>query len=418
MAGYIQDTGRGVLIADTSSLLSDVQTEYKDALGDALNVSSSTPQGTLISGEVIARNGVMRNNADVANQINPEVSTGIFLDSLMGLMGVDRGVDSPTVVQGVIVHGTVGQTTTIPAGARCQTPAGAIFRLTTETTIPDTGTTTATFQSQESGPVIADVGVVWTIIDAMVDWIDPVEVPNTAVVTLGTLSLIDTQARLYRKQTLANQGRQSVEAIFAQVRKVRGVLSLSVRENLEATVQTIDGVTFTRGNALWVCVDGGADGDIAAAMLKSKSAGSGWDYGTSNGTPVASPNGYIVTHPDSGQEYKMKFTRPYPLDGIAVQCEIVVSQIGSMADPQQSAVDSVIAWAQGKHPNEQGLVLGQSFTAFSVAGAISVGVPGLFVRSVKVKKVSDANWATDGMVPINLWEKASITPASIVVTVV
>lgn len=418
MASYVQDTGRGLLVADTASLLTDVQTEFKTSLGDALNLSSSTPQGTLISGETIARVGVMRNNADVANQINPDVATGVFLDSLMALMGSGRGVDSPTTVQGVILNGAVGETTTIPAGARVQSPKGAIFRLTTATTIPTSGTTTGSFQSQENGPVTVELGVNWTIIDGMVGWLDPVTVPTTATVTLGTLALTDIQARLFRKQTLASQGRQSVEAIYAHVLKVRGVKSISVRENLEATPQTIDGVVFTRGNALWLCVDGGDDNEVAAAMLKAKSAGAGWDYGTSNGIPVGSPDGVVIMHPQSGQAYYQKFTRPDPSDGIPVQCEIVLSQLGSMADPQQAAVDSVMDWANGLHENEPGLVLGQSFSSFAVAGAISVGVPGLFVRSVKVKRVSDADWDPDGLVPIALWEKASINTAAIVVTVV
>lgn len=418
MAGYVQDTGRGLLVADTSTLLTDVQNEFKTALGDALNLNSNTPQGTMISGEVIARVGVMRNNVDVANQINPDIATGVFLDSLLGLMGSDRGVDSPTTVSGVILHGRVGQTVSIPAGARVQTPSGAIFRLTTATTIPATGTATASFQSQDNGPIPADVGVNWTIIDALVDWEDPVEVPSNAAVVLGTRSLLDTQARLFRRQTLANQGRQSVHAAYALVRKVRGVLSLSIRENLETTAQTIDGVQFTRGNALWVCVDGGFDADIANALHAAKSGGSGWDYGTNNGSPVSPSGGYALIDQASGQTYHIKFTRPTPLSGIPVQCEIELSQIGSVADPQQAVVDSIMAWTRGEHPSEPGLVLGQGFSAYAVAGAISVGVPGLYVRAVRVKAVADASWSATGVVPIALWQKASLSSAAINVIVV
>ncbi len=100
---YLMDTG--TVSIDTSDLLADVENEWLAAFGATLDLDSSTPQGTMIAAETVARASVMKNNADVANTINPNLSYGVFLDAICALLGVDRGINQSTVAHSVQITG-------------------------------------------------------------------------------------------------------------------------------------------------------------------------------------------------------------------------------------------------------------------------------------------------------------------------
>src|SRR5277367_2945438 len=117
---YLDATG--VIIADTSSLLADVQGEYQSVFGADLIVTPDTPQGVLITAETLSRVAVVNNNAALANQINPNIAGGVFLDALLALTGMQRTPATPTVVPNVSLTGVPG--TVIAAGALAATSAG------------------------------------------------------------------------------------------------------------------------------------------------------------------------------------------------------------------------------------------------------------------------------------------------------
>ena len=98
---FVVDTG--TISADTTDLKSDVEQEYKNALGQNINLASSTPQGTLVEVETVARTSVMKNNAEVANMLNPNLSKGTWLDSVCAFLGVTRSRSISTVADGVLL---------------------------------------------------------------------------------------------------------------------------------------------------------------------------------------------------------------------------------------------------------------------------------------------------------------------------
>src|SRR5277367_5673296 len=120
---YLDATG--VIIADTSSLLADVQGEYQSVFGADLIVTPDTPQGVLITAETLARTEVVNNNAALANQINPNIAGGVFLDAILALTGMQRTAQTQTLVTNVTLTGVAG--TVIPAGSQAQTAAGDVF---------------------------------------------------------------------------------------------------------------------------------------------------------------------------------------------------------------------------------------------------------------------------------------------------
>src|ERR1700748_2899361 len=105
----------GVIVPDTSELLSEVQQEYKDVFGEDLNVNPETPQGILINAEALSRGSVADNNAALANQINPNIAGGVFLDAICALTGLIRTPDTASTVLAQVtgVAGTTIATTAI-----------------------------------------------------------------------------------------------------------------------------------------------------------------------------------------------------------------------------------------------------------------------------------------------------------------
>lgn len=371
---YTYLTQQGVIVADTSIIKEQVESEYIALFGSDLDLDPSTPQGMLIAAEVIARSNMVRANAALANQINPNLAGGGFLDAIWALTGGERTQASPTLVTGVLLTGV--PYAIINSGKRAKTAAGDLFKVVTTVQLDGSGNGTAVFQSVENGPVPCGTNDLTTIVDNVLGW-ETVTNPTAGV--LGKATQTDAQVRTLRKQTLAKQGTSISEAIMSAVRLVSGVTSLQFRENVTNGTLVIDGVSLV-AHSVWLCVDGGVDEDIGLALLESKSAGANWNGAES----------VAVTDPSSGQSYTVNFARPTPVD---IYFRITVREVTPVANQTTSVVDAVLAWAANEVNGIEGLLVGNSVSPFEVAAAISDQVEGLFITKVEVSNDGIA-WQT------------------------
>jgi len=149
MAQYQYINDQGIIVPDTSTTRNEVIQEFRDVFGQDLVVDPSTPQGQLITRITELRDAVARNNADVANQINPALSSGRFLDALVGLSGASRKPATKSIISQVTIGGTPG--TLIPAGSMASTNSGQVFELAQSITIPSGGTVDAAFIARDTG---------------------------------------------------------------------------------------------------------------------------------------------------------------------------------------------------------------------------------------------------------------------------
>lgn len=90
MADYRYINNKGVIVPDTAALRKEVEDEFRTVFGQSINLSPETPQGVLATMEIENRDAIVRNNAELANQINPDIAGGIFLDAIWALMGGER----------------------------------------------------------------------------------------------------------------------------------------------------------------------------------------------------------------------------------------------------------------------------------------------------------------------------------------
>lgn len=379
---YLTDTG--TIVQDTQTILTDVQGEWTTALGPTINTQASSPQGTLMANEAIARTSVMKNNADVANVLNPNLSYGTYLDAICSLMAITRGSNRSTVGLGLPVTGDAQ--TVIQAGSRVSTAAGSIFTIQNTVTIPLGGNTTVDVVSQAYGNIALPIGAM-TILDGTIGW-GSVAVTSGTTVNQGTLSLTDPQLKNVRTQRLANQGVGSSAAIQAAVMAVPNVTSCQVIENNTGAAGVVQGITFTLPNAMWVCVAGNPDPDLLAqALYNAHNGGCPWDQGTSSGVPslgeggVPAPNGVLATDPVTGVKYYVKSVTPVLFD---CYVNITVVQGNSVASPGPSVQNAILSYADGAEEGELGLVVGADVSAFEMAGAVARQLPGMYVRTCSV----------------------------------
>jgi hypothetical protein len=158
---------------------------------------------------------------------------------------------------------------------------------------------------------------------------------------------------------------------------VAGVQSLSFLENVAATTQVIQTISLV-AHSIWVCVNGGTDTDVAAALLENKSNGCAWNGGTT----------INLVEPASGQEYDVKFARPTAVP--------ILIRVTSPNGISQNIVNAILQWAVGNIGGLQGFVVGGDVSPYEIAAAINYQYPETFIQKVEITLASNpSGWSTD-----------------------
>ena len=394
---YIEKTG--IIVADTSDILDEVGGEFKTAIGQDLIVTPDTPQGVLVTQETQARAAVQNNNAMLANQINPNYSTGVFLDAICAFLGLGRNGATYTLVEGVTISGVAG--TPIPSGTLASTEAGNQFETLSAVVIPSGGSVSVNFQAVESGPIPCGIGELRNI-EPSTAVIGFESVTNASAGIIGADEQTDISLRQLRNNTLAIQGTSTVEAICSALADVPGVQSFSFLENVAATTQTISGVSLA-AHSIWACVQGGSDADIAFALFSNKSLGCGW-----NGSESVN-----VVDTISGQTYPVLFDRP-SLISIAVIATL--SQGSSAADLSVTAVQAMVDFTTGQISGEKGWAVGLNASPFDLGAAIVSENPGCRVRDIQIAIVPGLTYQNTE-IDIGLSEQAILNMSYVTVVI-
>ena len=388
MAAYDYINLNGMIVADTSETKSEVEAEQREIFGEDVDLADESPNGVLVNAETIARNGVAVNNANLANQINPNIAGGVFLDAIWALTraltGGRKEATRSTFSVPPDLTGVPG--TLIPAGSIALVGEDQ-FESIADLTLDGSGNGSVNFQSVEKGPIAAGIGDLNSIAPgAPLGW---ETVNNTVAATLGQSEESDEVSRQRRIDTLALQGISISEAVKSAISDLDGVKSLSYRENFTKSDDTIDGV-FLLANSVYACVDGGIDEDIAFALFENKTAGANW-----NGAVAVN-----VTDPTSGQIYPVKFARP---DEIQIWIRVTIAPT-TVSNPSDVVETSVLRYVNGLIDGEEGFVVGASVSPFEIAGAVNRDTPEIFVRQVELS-LNGISFAVSEL-PIEIFEVA------------
>ena len=391
---YIVETG--VIVPDTSDTRAEVESTYKGIFGDDFITDPSTPEGALITADTIGFNSVAINNATLANQINPNLGGGVFLDGVMALSDLERGAGTPSLVE---LDLTGVASTPIPAGSIAQTADGVQFASIDAIVIGSGGTVSGQFQSVEVGPIGAAPNTITNIVSGIIGW---ETVNNPAAAIPGQTQQSDPSARTFRRQAIALQGQNTAAAVYSNARAVQGVTSVAYLENDSNASETIEGIVLAP-NSVWVAVQGGADQDVAEALYKSKTPGAAW-----NGSTTVQ-----VTDASSQQTQNVSFQRPTE---VQIYVRVTARLIGATGtDPTQDIKTAIVDYANGEIDGEDGLGIGDDVSPFELAGAVNIQAPPVFVALCEVSD-DNATFSTDTYV-IAKDEIAVIPEANISVTI-
>ncbi|EJD6506517.1 baseplate J/gp47 family protein [Providencia rettgeri] len=373
MADYQYITSQGVIVPDTSTLRDDVESEYRSVFGQDLDVNPETPQGALITLEVENRDAVVRNNAELANQINPDLAGGIFLDAIWALMGGQRFDATHSFLSQVKFTGIAE--TIIPKGSQAATLNGDLFETTKTLIIGKDGSVTGNMRAIETGAVECGVGQLNKVASSVLGW-ETVHNPSNAV--LGRDAESDLQSRRRRKQTLAKNTVSVGEAITSALYELEGVRSLAYRENYTDQPMIFDGITLVP-HSIYVCVEGGDKEAIARSLLRTKTLGAAF-----NGSEEVE-----VLETISGQIYPVKFDRAIE---IVLFCRVTVKK--ATVDAQTIIPAAVESWANGDIDGEGGLVVGRDVSPFEISAGINAVEPRLFITRVELSTDGKA-WSSN-----------------------
>lgn len=370
---YIQQTG--VIVPDTSATRAQVEAEFIAAFGADMPLDPSTPQGVLVTMMTELRDAVARNNADLANQINPDIAGGVFLDSLWRLTGGQRNGAVASLLTGVQLSGVPA--TLIPAGSFASVSAtGQLFALANDVLLDGSGNGTGSFVCTVFGAVPVPIGGLDQVASGVLGW-ETVNNPSAAV--QGRDAESDISARRRRRQTLALQTTGTLEAVTSRLFDIESVHSLYVLENVTNGTVVVDGVSLVE-HSIWACVEGGTDAEVAQALFETKSAGA--DY---NGAVTVQ-----VTDPSNGRQYPVKFDRP-----TAINLLVRVTVASTTLDASSLIPQLVMNYVNGLLNGDPSFTVGVDVSPWEIAGIINMQEPNITVRKVELSLVGSGIWSTD-----------------------
>ena len=397
---YQYITSTGVIVADTDDLQTEVQSEWQADFGADVNIDDETANGVIINAETLGRSAVVKNNAALGNQINPNQSGGQFLDAICALTSLERAEDTYSTYSGVILAGQPG--VPIPIGTSGTINGNTFLTIAAVELDPITGQATVDMVCTVSGPVLGPAGTLQPTTAGAVLGLETITAPNNA--SLGVVEQSDVSLRQLRRNTLALQGISLNEAITSAINALANVLSLKFLENNTGAAATIEGIAMTK-NSIWICIDGGSNTDIANAMLQNKSTGSGWNGAVS--VPTVDPS--------TGQSYNVLFDRPVYVPFLIRATVKQGSYVGNLISAVQNAILAFASNTVSANTTEDldivGFVVGSDVSPFEIASAIMAQVPGCKVQKVEVTTVAaNAYQTTDWVLNIN--QKATLTTAN------
>lgn len=407
-------TGTGVIVPDTSNVLKDVQDEWKEVFGNDLSVEPETPQGRII--EMIARQRIftLQMAASTSNMLNIDKAYGFVLDDIGSLFQIKR--KSATYTQVLItMSGVVGSV--IPVGTELQSDGGDIFVNDYEYIIGDNGSVDGVFRAETAGVIPVEIGGITTIISS-VDGLEAVI--NNANAEIGEDQESDNSFRKRIKDSLTINSMSALSAIKSAVANVENVLQVRAYENPTSADSILNTIFKIPAHGIGIIVDYmETDPEtepvayaIAEQIYKKKTLGAPYiEAETQAGEDYIKTISYIDEYDNS--EHTVVFAKPIEH---SVACTINVRRQQYTGDDLVGAIkDSIAEFLAGNNPEVDRVEIGGALSPFEVAAAVSSSVPDIFITSVLIGDVGDAQ--STAVIQLGEAEKLVIDPTNITVNV-
>ncbi|WWQ12959.1 hypothetical protein PQ43W_13 [Ralstonia phage PQ43W] len=294
----------GLVTSSEQAILNGVFADYVAAFalnGKSLGTGLTTPQGQLAQSQAHMVAAFQAALAQLIANVDPATSSGSFQDALGRIYFLTR--KAATFATVVATLGGVANAT-LAAGLQAQSSDGSIWTTTAPVVLGAGGSATATFQAVVPGSLpVAGVNDL-KIYQQVPNW---QTVTNTAGSTSGT----DTESRQAfesrRAASVVIGGKGSAASVFASVMAVNGVTDAYIYNNGSDAAIT-QGVTNypIPAHSIACVVTGGADTDVAKAILAKLDAGCGMSTQAATTVNLQDTVNYAAPYPT----YPIRFVRP------------------------------------------------------------------------------------------------------------
>lgn len=396
----IEFTPQGLVIPTESDILTGAQADINTAFGGGVNPALETPQGQLASSQAAIIGDHNDKFAYFVNQVDPDFAEDIMQDAIGRIYFMER---IPAVATLVACDCVGANGVVILAGARAQDTSGNIYVCLNGGTIPIGGTISLDFVCTEAGPIPCTTGTLNQIYTSVAGW-DTINNPADGVIGREVESRIDFEFR--RRNSVALNSRGSLASIYAAVMSVTGVLDVYCFENYTAAEADIGSTDYTMlPNSIYIAVVGGANADIAAAIMSRKDVGCNMNGNTT--VTISDSENYSYPYP----EYTYKFHRP-----TAVPILFAVSIVDSPSLPTNIATlikNAIISSFNGQDGSQRERI-GASIFASKYYGPVALASQFLSIISILIGTAT----ATLNQVDIGIDQYPTITASNITVTLV
>lgn len=393
-----QFTPAGLVCPSEADIKAGVWAMMKAAFGSALNTSDASPQGQLVASLTAALGAANDLTLQYVNLVDPARSSGRMQDAIGRLYYLERIPARPTIVTATC-SGAAG--TVIPIGSLAKAADGTLYQSLAAATIPDGGSVLVQFASLDLGPLQLPAGSLNRIYRTVTGW-DTITNASDGVPGRAVETPSEFEAR--RAASVAINAAGILPAVRGAVLNVSGVADAYVTENTTGTSATIGGVSVA-AHSLYVCVYGGSDADVAAAIWSKKPPGCAYTGSTTVTVQDKSP-GYAPPYPS----YSVKFQRA---SSLPIYFSVVLADNGLVPSDAESQVrNAVIAAFNGADGGAKARIGGK---VYALRFAAAVGALGSWAQLVSLK-IGTTDPATDDEVSANIDQIPTVTAGDIAVT--
>ena len=383
-------TASGITVQTFDEILQEIIDGYKDIYGIDINVDQDSPDGQRIAIEAKAIYDMQSYALALYNSFDPDLAIGLAIEKIGKLSGVYR---RPATRSQVDLTINADRTISLSSGYQVADTIGQVWETTSDTAIVS-GANTVTVFAQEFGAVEASAGTITEPVDIV---IGITSVTNALDATVGISEEADVEFRQKRNKSLQLPAYSTLGSILANIINVANVTDAVAYEN---DTDSYDAITDINAHTIWLIVEGGDVTDIAEAMVKQKTGGTG-----TKGS-VTQEYTETIIRPD-GSEFdiihEMNFDRPTPVD-------IYVNVTATRKDPTSPVDTALIA----TKISEYVFSIGESLQAgFLYENGYEAGTN--FILTALEISDDDITY-TDGSLSPALDEKYQIQSANVTVT--
>lgn len=388
---YSSISETGIVVADTQNIKSDVENKWTDIFGNQLSLDESTVQGRIIELLTAMRKDCVSSMALIANQINPNVATGTFLDAIGQLFYIERVGAVATFVGNVTMEGTPD--TTVPAGAIATDTSGNQYALSAQITFGSDGKAFGNFVNTQAGAIPCPAQTLTTVDPQYPNW---QSVYNGSNGTVGAEEESDYTLRFRIENSKSKYSQGYLSSIYSALYDINGVKDVLILENPTSATQTntenpeIPVGDSIEPHSIYIVVYGGSsDGSfyqqVAKAIMLKKSLGCGMQGSIEYPDNVQTVN--VLDTGDDGtvfSTYPIVFNTPEP---VPIYINVSVNNTGYSGEDLQADVKNVLSnWFSGNITDAgiEQVGIGYSISPFTMSTVLTSQMSGISVTNLQI----------------------------------